>query len=173
MLAEYYQKSLTENQLCMYAEDLSRFEAEEIKLAMYEYRNDPKNRFFPIPAQLIEILEPEVDSSLDAVEVSGRIWQAIGNCGWPNPQGARSLVGEIGWYVVERMGGWKSLCDTATESEGGILRAQIRELAKSAIERSKIGYLHRVPVFPKQNKGPELIGDIMKKLSDKSEEKNG
>lgn len=161
-LAEYYQKPLTENQLVMYAEDLSRFESEKVQAAMYTYRNNPKNKFFPIPAQLIEVLEPEIDPSLQAIEISARIWQAIANFGWPNPEGAKDFIGEIGWHVVTRMGGWPSLCDQVMQSDGGMLRAQMREMAKATMERQKLGMLFETPSFPKisVNDNQVMISDI-------------
>lgn len=160
MLAEYYQKTLTDNQVRMYAEDLSEFPFEEVSRAMDSYRKNPNNKFFPIPAQLVEIMRPGVDDQSEAVEVSGRIWEAIGKFGRDAPARAKSFVGEVGWHVVQRMGGWAAVCEVIAE-DGGIFRAQMREIAKSAMIRSKLGILDQPPMLPKNDEGPKLLGEFL------------
>lgn len=58
-LAEYYDKTLTANQLQMYAHDLKLLEIHEIEKAALLYRSDAANNFFPLPAKLISLIEKD------------------------------------------------------------------------------------------------------------------
>ena len=51
-LAEYYDKHLSVSQLAMYVEDLAGMDLERLAQAVREYRADPKNDRFPLPAKL-------------------------------------------------------------------------------------------------------------------------
>lgn len=53
-LGNYYGRELTLEVVNMMAEDLQRFSEEEILAALKEYRG--KNRFFPMPCQIAEII---------------------------------------------------------------------------------------------------------------------
>jgi hypothetical protein len=46
-----------------FLEDLAPFTIAEIEVAIRNYRRDPKNKFFPTPAQLLAILRPPADPS--------------------------------------------------------------------------------------------------------------
>jgi hypothetical protein len=57
--AEYYGKNLSENQIAMYVEDLQSVSPEALDTAVKQYRRNPKNVFFPLPAQLLEIISAQ------------------------------------------------------------------------------------------------------------------
>lgn len=109
---------------------------------------------------------PEVLERDTAVEVSARVWAAIGRFGWNNPTDARNWIGEVGWYVVETNGGWVRLCATAQEKDVGTWKAQLRDHAAAAIRRHKAGVLGAAPAFGEvagSNKVAALVGDVLKK----------
>lgn len=55
-LAEYYDKTLTANQIEMFVEDLGGISFEQLQYAVKKYRTDPANVFFPLPAKLLGIV---------------------------------------------------------------------------------------------------------------------
>ncbi len=67
-------------------------------------------------------------------EVGERIWEAISKHGSQRSdsglQRVREFLGDLGWEVVTRQGGWQSICDSATYANGPQLKAQWRELAE-------------------------------------------
>lgn len=122
-LSAYYDKQLTDVALAMYCEDLSDLIYEDVIDAMRIYRRSVKNKTFPLPSQLREIIQPEVSEIDDANEVANRIIAAS--------QGRhRGPVGELAQRVVELYGGW-DIIGEGQRSENGILRAQLRDLAIS------------------------------------------
>ncbi len=54
-LAEFYDKTLSANQLEMFVEDLLCISPEALEYAVLTYRRDGANKFFPLPAQLVMI----------------------------------------------------------------------------------------------------------------------
>jgi hypothetical protein len=168
-LGEYYQVPLTENQLLMYTQDVEKLSSDDLARAAQSWRNNPENTRCPRPAQLIDLLNPTVSEQGEAVEVANRIWEAIGKFGWPNPVKAKEFIGELGWIVVERYGGWKSICLESNDAEPGIMKAQMRETAKSVAERARAGVLHTPPALPKPDQEIKSIGEIVKKVLEHKE----
>jgi len=136
-LAEYYQTTLTPGQITMYADDLVDLGLEEIAAAIKRIRQNPTITFFPRPS----IIRQEIFGSVkdDALEASSRIVQAMSKFGYTNPEKAKLFIGSVGWRVVERDGGWGSICRNVTTESLPIYKAQWRELAASTIRRIKLG----------------------------------
>ncbi len=173
-LSAYYQLSLRNEVLEMYVEDLAGLSAETISNAMSMYRRDPKNTRMPLPAQIRSVCEPTVDDDSLAREAASRIVAAIRKFGWPSPNEAKEYIGELGWKVVERNGGWPPLCENLMEDQIGIFTAQARDLAKAQIQFSRAGLIDEAPALPgpKNAQMNELISSLanMKQISRPKEE---
>ena len=149
-IGRYYDRILNDEQIKMYAEDCQQYSIEQLLDAFHVYRRNPYNQKVPLPSQLITIINPDESQKEAAQEAVSRIWQAIGQFGYTNPSGAREFVGELGWAVVTRMGGWNSLCcEQATIRDAGIIRAQMRDLAVAIYDRTKAGRVDP-PRLPEQ-----------------------
>lgn len=151
-LAEYYDKQLSVTQLAMYVEDLLDVEPSKLLAAVREYRRDGRNVFFPLPAKLKALAYPESDPEAEAVEAVSRIVQAVANIGPYRTEDARSFVGELGWLVVTRDGGWQNVCQNLTEENMGTLKAQWRQLAIAQHKRAKAGLVD-APALPTPQTG--------------------
>jgi hypothetical protein len=46
-----------------------------------------------------------------ALDIATRIEGAIRRLGHGNPEKAKEAIGPVGWEVVNRLGGWISVCD--------------------------------------------------------------
>lgn len=133
--ASYYQKRLPDFILAMYADDCKECTAAELKWAFEQYRRGPQKAFFPLPGALLDLINPAVDENAEANMVPAIIYTAIRKFGYTQRDEAKNFMGSFAWSCVEDFGGWSSLC-RSTESET-ILRAQIRDLAKSKIIREQ------------------------------------
>jgi hypothetical protein len=124
---------------------------------------------FPYPSQIREKVQPEITDEDDAQDVASLIIANVGRCGYTNPEKARQRVGELGWAVVERMGGWKHLCEVLTHENEGMFRAQIRDLAETTSKRAKRGQLNEVPALPNPNQASvqNIISTTFKSIETK------
>lgn len=147
-LSHYYQRPLSDIVVNMYAEDLQDLAFEEVKSAYENYRRDPKNKFMPLPAQIREVLAPTVSPDAQAREAAARIPEAIRRFGWNQPDESRQFIGELGWRVVERFGGWIYICENlGVELNPLTFQAQTRDLARAQLEYSAAGRLDERPAL--------------------------
>lgn len=116
---------------------------------------------FPSIADLMKIATGVLDDGDNAQEAAHRILEAVTKMGRYRGDEAREFIGSLGWYVVQRSGGWPSLCTQVTPQNASILRSQWKELALSAIRRNRLGLLEKAPSFEQ----PQLpAGDRVKNL---------
>lgn len=106
--------------------------------ALQCYFDDPKNKTFPSLAGLRVYIDPKASVESQANELSSRVVEAISRFGWNNGAEARAYLGDTGWELVKRSGGWAYVCENLGLSlNPGTFRAQARDLAKSLIEAQK------------------------------------
>lgn len=128
-MANYYGRTIDEGLLEMYHEDLSDLDPGACMAAYREYRRNPANRTFPLPAQIRELVCPEdfVAPEVKAREVAARIVGAISSFGWTNAKEAQVYIGTEGWQAVLRQGGWSHLCEQTSKFNELTLQAQLRD----------------------------------------------
>jgi len=137
-LAAIYGKSLSPAAIAMYASDLLEVGADKALPALEVCRR--KMRSFPTIADVLAEIPGAVVDELDvARDIGNRIWDAIGRFGWTNQARAQEFLGEMGWSVVERMGGWQNLC-TMDSEERGTFVAQARDFAMSRMRLERAGH---------------------------------
>lgn len=155
-LAAYYGHQIDEFVVGMYAEDLVDLPLENVLRAAREIRLDPKNTRFPLPAVIREKACPKVNDTDVARDVAARIFKAIGRHGhnwsdkdknWPAEPIAE--LGELGFEVAKRLGGWCRICELSAEVNPGTFMAQLRDLAEATIKAAKAGMLTQAPALPK------------------------
>jgi hypothetical protein len=129
-MAVIYDKQLTEAAADMLVQDLSEHDPFTILRALKLCRLE-LNRF-PTTAEILKRLNPSSEIS-QVQEIIGTIFKAINWYGYPNPEGARSMIGNVGWKAVEFFGGWQSLCDSPGD-DLSILRGQLRKAVEAAVE---------------------------------------
>lgn len=147
-LAEYYRKPLTTNQLNMYAEDLMVLSLDELSTSIKRLRSNPDIEFFPLPSLIIQQISPDLRD--ESIEATNRILEAMAKFGYSNFEKAKEYIGALGWRVVEREGGWQRICESTTNKEIPILKAQWRELAMSTIRRARSGADQQPPAIPQR-----------------------
>jgi len=80
----------------------------------------------------------------------------------------KEFLGELAWAVVERRGGWELVCESMySNAVVPTVEAQLRELAKSEIERARTGLTHTKPALPPKDRetlAPMTESDLLKSL---------
>lgn len=145
LTASYYGRALSEPVLEMYYEDLCDLPTDQVAAAYKTYRRDPKNKTFPLPAQIRDLVDPSPTPEADARAVSGRISEAIVRFGHSNGNEAKLFIGQVGWDIVQSWGGWAYLCQNyGVTIDPGQFEAQTRNRAVDAIQYGeKLGYTQR------------------------------
>lgn len=128
-MANYYGRTIDEALLEMYADDLSDLDPLKCMAAYAQYRRNPANKTFPLPAQIRELVCPDefVAPEVRARETAARIIGAISRFGWNNAKEAQVYVGPEGWAAVQRQGGWSHLCEQTSKFNELTLQAQLRD----------------------------------------------
>jgi hypothetical protein len=162
LTANYYSFSLSRQVLEMYVDDLSLWPEQKVIEAYKTYRRNPKNKSFPLPASIIEILNPTLDKKNVAIELSRKIQRCISRHGWNWEQGnwsedgnywidlnnrvhwtfidaVESDLGEIGWQAIRSRGGWKALCESSNEMDEQGFIAQSRDQISAELNNSELG----------------------------------
>lgn len=137
LTANYYNRTISEQVLNMYAEDLADHDELKVIEAYKAYRKNPKNKTFPLPAQIIEILNPQISLDAQANEITSRIIKSISSIGIEQSRydELRAFVGEIGMGAIRRLGGWEHICrEHGVSIQPNQFYAQLRELIKSNLE---------------------------------------
>jgi len=178
--------------LSMYDKYLSPFGYELVNRALEDIFVERDSRDpFPSVAFILKTMRVDVSDKSVAEDCANRILGAIQRYDytWPMGRGVEpdknwfgrtpgiydsfqaafeSNCGELGWAVVQRMGGYSRLCEEWRACKNmQVFRAQIRESAKATIELSKAGKLHIPPALPEakgSEKVKQLIGNTLKKL---------
>jgi hypothetical protein len=148
-LSELYGRNFSSGAIEMMLEDLSVLTFQELQIAVRSYRTNPKNTQFPLPAALVALIKPVENESDIPRQIGNKIWDSIARFGYNNHDQAREHLGELGWTVVQQMGGWSSICQCASEDQRGIFVAQARDLTESVMRLSKSGKLNHKHELPK------------------------
>lgn len=166
MYAAYYRTKIDDQVLRMYADDLSDLDFASVRDALDSYRKNPKNRTLPIPAVIRDQLSPNVDPDSTAREIAARIGGAITRFGWANGEQARNFIGEIGWNVIQRRGGWSHLCQNhGVTIDPTAFEAQVREQVKSDVKYGASTIANMIGIGPGIKQGElQSISEIMKAL---------
>jgi len=131
---------------------------------------------FPSVKSIAEIIVPSINDDFEAIESAARIVQSVSKYGYSAGNEARRFMGELGWRIVERFGGWRTVCETMNSENIGTLQAQFRQLAKSQIHRAKIGMGDIAPVIPLNqnfNRGLTQVSNALRNLLPEGDEPLG
>lgn len=150
-LSAYYGRQIQDFVFDMYVQDLSDLSLEQVKNGMDSYRRNPKNRSMPLPGDIRASSDPSSDPDANARESASRIVAAVSKYGYNNPTEAEKFIGELGWHVVKRYGGWMYICENlGVTLDLTTFTAHARDLAKSTLVRGPEG-ITNAPQIPSHN----------------------
>lgn len=150
--------------IAMYAEDLADLPQDLCITAYSKYRRNPKNKTFPLPAAIREIVCPEDNISIEAQarEIAARICGAIPKFGWCNQNEAMNHIGPAGWQTVERQGGWNYICQNmGININPTSFQAQIRDQIAANLQYGSLALEAKIHSLPSPT-GLMQLGEIMK-----------
>jgi hypothetical protein len=165
-----FDKVIDYNMARMVINDLQDLDADACINALEVFRKDEKNRFWPKPNDIRGLVKPKTNSAMQSIEVASRIRLAIEKYGWTNPAPAREYIGELGWMVVNRFGGWSYLCENlGVELSPLTFHAQARELTNAIIESARLGNFDTPIALPEIRQTNDLssMKDILKLIPTK------
>lgn len=123
-------------------------------------------RFFPSVSEFRSFAKPkEATSQENAVEVADRIAGAISAHGYTNPQIARQAIGELGWLLVERLGGWREVCHSIQSYDQlATFKAQWRNSLISMQNKLNRGDIYPPALPERRSNGLQSAASILKLL---------
>jgi hypothetical protein len=164
--AVYYDAPMNEARLRVFACDLEDLPVEAVEQVYRKLRQEKGRRQMPLPGEVRSQIAPEEVSEEDlARNAVSRLIEAVAKFGWINPFGAKSHIGELGWLVVQREGGWTRVCEELNTDNLPTLRAQWRDLAISLARTAKAGKLHQAPALPQSAEVRALVNGSLKSLT--------
>jgi hypothetical protein len=140
-MAAIYDKQLTQDAADLLVSDLEEHEPELVLRALRLCRLELSR--FPSLAEILKRMDVKSAES-KSQEIVGTIFQAVSLCGYPGPEKARAMIGEVGWKAVCNVGGWQRVCDTP-DSHVSTLRAQLRNAVEAAVEDKSRCDVMRIP----------------------------
>lgn len=138
LTASYFGVTMKPDVLAMYVEDLQDLSPDKVLEAYKTYRRDPRNKTNPLPSAIRSLVQPKANARDQAQEIAHRCFGAIKKFGYTKPEQARGYIGELGWRLIERRGGWYNHCAYTQESEIPILTAQFRDSLTSYVEQGSV-----------------------------------
>lgn len=141
-------KELDDWGLSIYVEDLSQFEGEAFARVLHRLRAAYKERTLPTVKELEDAALQRATGKNDVDEAVARICTAIRTIGGNNHVRAMEFVGELGWAIVSRYGGWQAVCSVETEKDLAVMRSQMKSTGESVRERASLGVLSQAPALP-------------------------
>ena len=124
---------------------------------------------FPSIAEMLVLLgEGEQPDDDKAREVAELIYSTLCSRGsmLRNKKELLKVLGRIGVEVVERQGGWMTICEQTTHANTAIFKAQWRELAAALIRKAKTGDLAAIPDFSR-SEGSQNVKSKIEELANK------
>lgn len=173
----YGRNDLTPGVLAMMANDLKGYPADAVLAAYEAYRKHGKNRVFPLPAQIIELMEGGnsktnanviVTKLIAAVKRHDKNWLHFTQPKFYKHGSFRAdFMAELGeecWSLVETYGGWANFCDSFWGAQNETtFRAQIRDLADSVIQKSIAGQLTAPKAAPQIESKTNFMEEAQKR----------
>lgn len=155
-------RELGETMLNGYLAALDDLNPAQVLLALKDWIK--KGRGFPYPSEIREMILPEVSGDDHAVDVASSIIAAISTCGYTNPARAREMIGDLGWEVVQRFGGWRNVCENSDHEQLNTMRAQLRGLAEVVYKKSQRGELDHRPELPTAANIASIVSSALKQI---------
>jgi len=135
-MAPLYEFPPKQKRIEAYCSMLDKFDPERLTLCLKEMLRESNK--FPEIGRILKFLDPQPTIDDQAVEMASEIMRVVREIGSYNIVSAREQLGEIAWLAVERAGGFIEI-GLSDIKNMGTLRAQLREICRTAIMTSKRG----------------------------------
>ena len=165
VMGEYYSRQFSAPALRMMIDDLSDLSFDAVETSINQWRRDPKCKGFPMPSDIRARILPNTESPEDVGRIiAAKILERTRLDGYTNADRAKERIGELGWLVVQRMGGWQKLCEDIGPHNENTFHSRLRDLAVSLYKSAERGHLNLVHQVPNQAVFDKIFTDIFKEL---------
>lgn len=187
-MSAMYGRKLDDDVLRLYVSALNSYSIEQLQKAFAEIMTDPKIKTMPIIADILQKLNPTMTDRDDGVVIANKIFSLVQRKGrdWEHSptfhdgegfyigngkyfadfgSALKEELGDLGYEVVRRMGGWLSCCLAFNNSDHAVVKAQIRDLSETIKRMAKAGQLAQMPTLPEGPRSEQLTATI-KQLSE-------
>jgi hypothetical protein len=175
--AIYYGRNIDEQVLEMMADDLSDLDPAKCIASYQTWRRNPKNKTFPLPAQIRELVNPQayITPEAKAREIAARIVGAIPKYGWNNSREAQLYIGPEGWECVRRSGGWTHLCENVgVRIQATTLQAQLRDQLEGVFTYGRAAIADAIGEGKREEpRGLEQAGAVVRQILSRGESEEG
>lgn len=162
-IAGMYDKQINPQSLRIMLDAVDDISFEKLMRAMNDWTKTSKLSRHPYPADLIAMVNPEIDKKLVAIDLARKIDKAVAKHGynwqegffhsdgnyWNDDKGNKfysfkeaviSELGEIGWHAICARGGWLRVRESANAMEEGTFIAQMRDQIQSSMALAEAGH---------------------------------
>jgi hypothetical protein len=147
ILAEMTRHELSEELAELYLSALQRIEPEAVSSVLDRMIMSRSGREgFPTIGDIVEQAKPKTEPQDDAIEAASLIWGSIAKFGRTNPKEAKAHMGDLAWEIVQRLGGWSSVCTTEASQRASFI-AQARQLGEAVSKKALLGSLEDRPAL--------------------------
>lgn len=148
----FYDAPINEVKVQMFAAELKDLDLGAVISVFASFRQEKGRRLMPMPSDIRDRIKPlSLSDDTLAIEAVARIVQSLSRFGGYRSEDAKAFIGELGWEVVKRQGGWTELCtNVGVDSPIGVFQAQAIKIAKAVLEQSRAGTLGAPPELPQQ-----------------------
>lgn len=166
-LAQVYEKDISKASLSMMLDSVDDLPSKKILDALRIWSRTSKQSRHPYPAEIRQLILPEIEDLVIANEAASRVMQAVPKFGLHGWEEAKKFVGELGWLIVSRFGGWGYLCENLGVSLSvTMFQAQAREIARSQFILAKHN-LHNTPPAIEAIRDQSQVSGVIKELAEK------
>lgn len=109
--------------------------------------------------------KPVSDNELVQDAIS-RIRQAVSRYGMPNEGEAKRFVGDLGWAIVQRTGGWYAVCAPESYTEFDFLLKEAKQTGISILKAQNLGIDRPLTRDDTKPKLGSVASDTIKRLAD-------
>lgn len=139
-VAAMYGRDISRGAMTLMLDSIADLDSHKVLGVLSNWVRSARNKTHPLPGDIRELVNPQLSAEAKANEAATRIRAAIVKFGWAQGAEAKEWIGELGWGVVKRTGGWSYLCENhGLTLDPLTFHAQAREIAKSMIEQKKLG----------------------------------
>lgn len=160
VLAEIFEKNLSEELIVFYLRHLSKYPENEVISALEKCAINSKS--FPKIGEILALLNPIITPTDEAIHAANLIWSSIGKFGYTNEESAKKYMGQLAWETVECLGGWRSLCTMKNEDRNTFI-AQARHLAETLQKKSKVVF-DFISISKQNESSPEIESKLNLKI---------
>lgn len=107
--------------------------------------------------------------------IADRMVGAVAKFGHTNLEEAKAYIGPIGWRVIQRQGGWRTVCETMQADKVGVYRSQwqksvfseLDKFAEELVNRAISGSIAEKKALDPASSAKKELDGLVKMITDK------